>query len=89
MVYFMENPIKMDDLGGIIIFGNTHNYKLSIAVPLIDIYTSRRRVSLFCVLPLAVGKSGWNSPPKLFCVFLALGAVRTFLYAGRQVDEAG
>ena len=64
-------------------------YKLSIAVPLIDIYTSRRRVSLFCVLPLAVGKSGWNSPPKLFCVFLALGAVRTFLYAGRQVDEAG
>ena len=25
MVYFMENPIKMDDLGGFpIIFGNTH-----------------------------------------------------------------
>ena len=24
MVYFMENPIKMDDLGGNPIFGNTH-----------------------------------------------------------------
>ena len=24
MVYFMENPIKMDDLGGTIVFGNTH-----------------------------------------------------------------
>ena len=27
MVYFMENPIKMDDLGGFPhIFGNTHVY---------------------------------------------------------------
>ena len=25
----MENPIKMDDLGGAIIFGNTHIAKLS------------------------------------------------------------
>ena len=24
MVKIMENPIKMDDLGGTIIFGNTH-----------------------------------------------------------------
>ena len=24
MVYFMENPIKMDDLGGTLIFGKTH-----------------------------------------------------------------
>ena len=49
-------------------------------------------MSLFCVLPLAVGKSGWNSPPKLFCVFLALGAVRTFLMQDgkwtRQDEEA-
>ena len=26
MVKVMENPIKMDDLGGTIIFGNTHIY---------------------------------------------------------------
>ena len=24
--FIMENPIKMDDLGGTIIFGNTHKY---------------------------------------------------------------
>ncbi len=24
MVYFMENPIEMDDFGGTPIFGNTH-----------------------------------------------------------------
>ena len=27
--FIMENPIKMDDLGGTIIFGNTHMYQLS------------------------------------------------------------
>ena len=61
--------------------------KAELAVPAfgIDIYIQQEE------RPLVLSsrrKSGWHSPPKSYCAFLALHVVRTFLFAGLQMDNA-
>ena len=34
-------------------------------------------------------KSGWHSPPKSYSAVLALCVVRTLLFAGRRMEQAG
>ena len=59
--------------------------KLTIAAFMIDIYI-QQEASLFCVAnPLQVRM---ELASRSHCAFLALGGVRTFLFAGWQLDEA-
>ena len=77
MVNFMENPIKMDDLGGNTpIFGNTHimSNGLNLLHPRKDV---AEMVIVFCVSPIIpegfVILSGTNVLVKLFLMVGGLG----------------
>ena len=54
----------------------------------IEIYLQQASPFSVSVLPIRC-KSGWNLPPKSHCVFLALCVVRTLLFAGWQLEQAG
>ena len=56
MVKIMENPIKIDDLGGTIIFGNTHVY-IYIYIANLSDYPSIEDLSVKVRLGIGIGWS--------------------------------
>ncbi len=77
----MENPIKMDDLGGFPpIFGNTHIIKCYKIFP-----TQIQQMELYFFVPKKIGETWWNIQGS----FLGLPASKTKRIDGTGVDDMG